>query len=1088
MSGRTSHEVVIVDAGGERRIKVSGVLVIGRESGDVLVADGTISGRHLQLDGSGPVLLATDLGSSNGTFRGDERIGSAVALQPGDELRFGSATLRVVAPAPAPLPAPALPQADETSPPQLGPSSGRPPQATAGVVRTEAVEVRFAPGSHGERIATSYAAVARRARSTLAGFGSEPWGSVPIVHLIDPFHDGVELVAGGAMIADGGAEAWVVVSPESPPEPPHRVLALMFGAAFPASADLQLLIEGYGLHRAGAPEGDLSGRPLPPLEQADGEERAAMAVSFVRFLIAREGIDAFMRVFAAPAGRGDETVREVYGPSLGQLEQVWRRKLASGGSDVKTGEFLKLSLRYLRPYKLRQVEIFGYMLLSLAFVAAFPFVTKRLFDSALPSGEFSQVLTLLLALGAAFVVSLVAGVRQAYQTAWVSNAVTRDIRQAIFDRVQVMPEPWFAAHPQGDVLSRLFGDVRVVESGLSQAIGQGVFQLVSLITSAVIMLSLNLWLGLVVLVAAPLVGVVYRSMANGAMVRSVAVQEQSSALLSVAAENYRAIPVVKMFGLADRERRRFAQQSDRLFRSTRRLTMWGGLFGLSVNLIVTILRLGVLGFGSWLILEGEFTTGGLVAFLSIMGEVLSPVTVLVSLSQDVQASMGSLVRINEVIDEATEPEAPHLGPVPLITRELRLAALGMSYDTEHRALDDFDATIPVGSRVAVVGPSGSGKSTVLRLLMRLYEPDEGAILIDGVDLRSGSLRSWREQLGVVFQDSFLFDATLRENIALGRPGATDAEIQAAAAAAEVDGFVATLPRGWDTLVGEGGANLSGGQRQRVAIARALLRNPRLLLLDEATSALDPATERQINDTLRRIAVGRTVIAVTHRLASITDYDSILVVVDGRLAERGTHDQLIRRGGVYARLWAEQTGQPVPQPEPIDLIAALRRMPFFVEAPATVIERAVAAMVPFAVEAGRSVDEGDGIMLVTAGRAEVVTVSAMGAVASGELGPGDAFGVLAALGAPPTASLRALEPLDLMHLSSEALRVIAATDPALADRLRAAPADAPPRSATRIGRATLAHPKSPPRGAALPPPSTRGPRRTMAMFAPPKVEQ
>ena len=309
-----------------------------------------------------------------------------------------------------------------------------------------------------------------------------------------------------------------------------------------------------------------------------------------------------------------------------------------------------------------------------------------------------------------------------------------------------MPEPWFAAHPQGDVLSRLFGDVRVVESGLSQAIGQGVFQLVSLITSAVIMLSLNLWLGLVVLVAAPLVGVVYRSMANGAMVRSVAVQEQSSALLSVAAENYRAIPVVKMFGLADRERRRFAQQSDRLFRSTRRLTMWGGLFGLSVNLIVTILRLGVLGFGSWLILEGEFTTGGLVAFLSIMGEVLSPVTVLVSLSQDVQASMGSLVRINEVIDEATEPEAPHLGPVPLITRELRLAALGMSYDTEHRALDDFDATIPVGSRVAVVGPSGSGKSTVLRLLMRLYEPDEGAILIDGVDLRSGSLRSWREQL------------------------------------------------------------------------------------------------------------------------------------------------------------------------------------------------------------------------------------------------------------------------------------------------------------------------------------------------------
>ena len=1076
------HVVVLTDPTGERRIEVSDVVVIGREHGDVVVADGTVSGRHLELDGSGATLLVTDLNSSNGTFRGGERIGVAVSLAPGDMVRFGDCSVRVVSPSPPPPSPPPSSPPPPAARPAAPPVQGTPrPHTMAGVIRTAALEVRFVPGSHGERVASSYAAVARRARSTLEGFGSEPWGTSPIVHLIDPYRDGSEIVADGAMIGDGGAEAWVVVSPETSPEPPHRILALMFGAAFPSATEFQLLIEGYGLHRSGVADPDLTGRALPPLDDAAGDERASMAVSFVRFLIHREGPDAFLRLLSAPAGRVDETVRDVYGPSLGQLEYEWRRKLVSGDADVKTAAFLRLALRYLRPYKLRQAEIFGYMLLSLAFVAAFPFVTRRLFDTALPSGEFSQVFTLLVALGAAFVVSLLAGVRQAYQTAWVSNAVTRDIRQTVFDRVQVMPESWFETHPQGDVLSRLFGDVREVESGLSQAIGQGVFQIIALLTSAIIMLSLNVKLGIVVLVAAPLVGVVYRVMANGALQRSMAVQEQSSALLTVAAENYRAIPVIKMFGLADRERRRFAQQSDRLFRSTRRLTMWGGLFGLSVNLIVTMLRLGVLGFGAWLILQGDFTTGGLVAFLSIMGEVLSPVTVLVSLSQDVQSSMGSLVRINEVVDELAEPDDPALPPLPPVNRDIRLASLGMSYDTGHRALAELDLTIPAGSRVAIVGPSGSGKSTVLRLLMRLHEPDEGAILADGIDIRTASLSSWRAQLGVVFQDSFLFDATVRENIALGRPGATDAEIFAAAEAAEVDTFVPALSRGWDTLVGEGGGNLSGGQRQRVAIARALLRNPRLLLLDEATSALDPATERQINDTLRHVAGGRTVVSVTHRLASITDYDSIIVLVDGRLAEQGTHTELLQKRGTYAHLWAEQTGQPVPEPEPVDLVAALGRVQLFADAAVDVRRRAAASMVPFVLDAGRSVEDGDGIMVVGSGRGEVVTGTSAGEMVSAELGPGDAFGVVAALGAPANTSLRAKETLGAMHLSRAALEALVAAEPSLRDLWRATPDDPVRQVATRIGRATMAR-RAPSSFA----PPARPPRATMAIFSPPEV--
>ena len=359
------------------------------------------------------------------------------------------------------------------------------------------------------------------------------------------------------------------------------------------------------------------------------------------------------------------------------------------------------------------------------------------------------------------------------------------------------------------------------QAGLSNTIGQGIFQAVSLVVSAVIMLTVNIPLGLVVLAGAPIVAVVYKSMAKGATTRSLTVQEDNAALFGAAAENYQANPVVKMFGLADHERGRFRRSSDRLFASQRRLSLYGGLFGLSVNMIVTILRLIVLGLGAWLIIEGDFTLGGLVAFLSIMGEVLSPVTVLTTLGQDIQASMGSLTRINEVLEADLEPEGADLGELPPLQNEIRIADLGFSYTQERRVLDGIDVVIEAGTKVAFVGPSGSGKSTVLKMLMRMYEPDEGAVLLDGVDVRQRSLASLRDQVGVVFQDPFLFDTTLRENIALGRQGATDDEIRTAAEAAEIDAFLDTLPRGFDTLVGERGSNLSGGQRQRVSIARPL---------------------------------------------------------------------------------------------------------------------------------------------------------------------------------------------------------------------------------------------------------------------------
>ena len=906
-----------------------------------------------------------------------------------------------------------------------------------GVVRKGTVAVHYRPGSAAEEAAKPMASAAAKARRALEGFGSEPGVEEVRIFLDDAFRDPDDadrLVTAGTVVDGDAGEVWTVATAESPPEPPHRPLALLFGAGLEAFDDLEPLVEGYGLHLGDAPSTrpGLASTALPPFDAVDGEVRAAMAVDFVRFLIDREDEDTLRELLSAPKDGVESRFQSLYGAPSSALEQAWREEVAAGEPDVKPTEFLRMSARYLRPYWAKQLEIFAYMLLSLAFTAAFPFVSRELFDVAIPSGDFGEVMTLLVVLAVAFAISLVAGLRQAYQSAWVSGAVVRDIRQTMFERLQRLPASWYQRFGQGDVLARMFSDVGAVQSGLSDTIGQGIFQVLTLVVSAVIMLTISVPLSIVVFVGAPLVGFVYKAMAGGAQSRSIDVREDNSAVLSVAAENYTANPVVKMFGLGRRESNRFGRSSERLFRSQRRLSLFGGLFGLAVNSIVTLLRLVVLGFGAWLILEGRFTIGGLVAFLAIMGEVINPITVLTSIGQDIQAATGALVRINEVLDADPEPVADDAVELPRLERELRLSDVSFSYTPERRALDGIDAVIPAGSNVAFVGPSGSGKSTVLRLIMRMYEPEDGAISIDGVDVDGATHASLRGQLGVVFQDPFLFDTTLRENIALGKPGATDDEVIAAAEAAEIDQFVDALPRGYDTMVGERGSNLSGGQRQRVSIARALIRDPRVLLLDEATSALDPGTERQITATLRKVGADRTVVAITHRLTSITDYDAIFVIDRGRLVEYGDHEELLEVGGTYARLWAEQTGVEHIEPEPFDRVAALARTQLLRTLPAAELAEIAGQLRSFVLRPGESIgDESGGFVVVRAGRGEVITPSPLGDAVTAELRTGDSFGIAALLGHDAETRLRAVDSLTLLELDNAVLETIVERHPSVA---------------------------------------------------------
>ena len=315
-----------------------------------------------------------------------------------------------------------------------------------------------------------------------------------------------------------------------------------------------------------------------------------------------------------------------------------------------------------------------YMLGSLAFTMVFPFAFRRLLDTAIPSGELSQVLGVLGALGLAFVVSLLAGLRRAYLGAYVSSAVVRALRAQMFGRLQSLSVGWFGRQQQGDVVSRLFSDVSIVEAGLSQTLREGAFQVVSLVVSTVVLFALNPLLAVIVVAGAPLVGLVFRVMAKGAESRSRDVQERIGALYALATENFGAQGVVKAFALEGRERGRFGRGADRLFKAQVRLQLFGGLFGLSVNMIVTMLRLVVLCLGGWLIIEGRFTIGGLVAFVSLMGEALAPVTVLTTIGQQIQASTGALTRINEVLESTPDiDDAPDATPLPPLAREIRLS-------------------------------------------------------------------------------------------------------------------------------------------------------------------------------------------------------------------------------------------------------------------------------------------------------------------------------------------------------------------------------------------------------------------------------
>jgi len=432
-----------------------------------------------------------------------------------------------------------------------------------------------------------------------------------------------------------------------------------------------------------------------------------------------------------------------------------------------------------------------------------------------------------------------------------------------------------------------------------------------------------------------------------------------------------------------------------------------------------------LGVGAYFAFRGTMTVGDLVAFNGLLVQVTSYVAALTWAFPELLLAAAGMQRIEDIlVERPLVKDMAGAGALAPLAQEITFRQVTFSYGGDRPHLNNVDLRIPKGASVAVVGPSGSGKSTVLNLIMRFYDPTAGSVRVDNTDLRSVTQDSLRRRIGVVFQESFLFNTTIRENIRMGQWEASAEEIDRAARIAGVHGFVDHLPGGYETVVGERGGRLSGGQRQRIGIARAVLRDPEILIMDEATSALDPATEAAVNATLQSVSQGRTTIAVTHRIASVVHCDHIFVFDEGCLMEQGRHKELLARHGVYARLWEKQSGFAVSADGDSATVrpSRLRQMPILNSLGDELLAELAGLFATEHRAEGREVlregDPGDRFYIVVRGRAAVLKRTPSGAYLQlSVLEDGDHFGEIALLrNVPRTATVRTLTPCMFLTLT------------------------------------------------------------------------
>ncbi len=562
-------------------------------------------------------------------------------------------------------------------------------------------------------------------------------------------------------------------------------------------------------------------------------------------------------------------------------------------------------LTFLRPYTGRAALAYTCLLGVTALGLVVPWIIKQAVDLGLARGTPHTLMVLgggLLGLG---LVRAMFSFGQRYLSAWLAHRVAYDLRNRLYDHIQNLS---FAFHDHthtGELMSRCTSDVSDVEGFTSVGVAEFVNIVILLIAAMAILFRIHPGLAAASLTPIPVVAFITVRFGRRIGPLFQRIQEQHAAMTAILQEDLTGIQVVQAFVREPYEIQRFREANEELMR--RRLATireWSFNFPM-MTFVISLGTAIILWYGGNLVNGGQLTVGTLVAFNSYLGMLAAPVQRLGWLVDMAADAVASGRRIFEILDTPSPvQENPGAVDLPAGAGRVEFRDVGFAYG-EEPTLEHVSFVAEPGQIVALVGETGSGKSTIIHLIPRFYDVTEGQILVDGHDIRDVTLRSLRRQIGIVLQDTFLFSATIRENIAYGREDATEEEIVAAAKAAHAHEFIMQFPGGYDTLVGERGITLSGGQPQRVAIARALLMNPRILLLDDSTSSVDTETERLIQDALARLMVGRTTFVIAQRISTVMRADQILVLERGRIVERGTHAQLLAQRGRYAAIYEQQ---------------------------------------------------------------------------------------------------------------------------------------------------------------------------------------